>query len=107
MTHRRTRRLSGGKPQAPLTFLSCAASLSVQERNILVLSDMHAGSLYRLDVQAVTEDGDGPATSRTFQTPAHRSVPKPSETAHSNGCSVLGQHRRFTSRYTSCPYYHL
>uniref|UniRef100_H3DAG6 Anosmin 1a n=1 Tax=Tetraodon nigroviridis TaxID=99883 RepID=H3DAG6_TETNG len=49
------------------------------ERNILVLSDMHPGSLYRLEVQAITEDGDGPTTSRTFQTPSHQSIPKHSE----------------------------
>lgn len=40
---------------------------------------MHPGSLYRLEVQAITEDGDGPTTSRTFQTPAHQSIPKHSE----------------------------
>lgn len=40
---------------------------------------MHPGSLYRLEVRAITEDGDGPTTSRTFQTPAHQSIPKHSE----------------------------
>lgn len=45
---------------------------------------MHPGSLYRLEVQAITEDGDGPPTSRTFQTPAHQSIPKHSEKSITN-----------------------
>lgn len=40
---------------------------------------MHPASLYRLEVQAITEDGEGPTTSRTFQTPTHQSIPKHSE----------------------------
>ncbi|KAM3838350.1 anosmin-1-like, partial [Diretmus argenteus] len=39
------------------------------ERNVLVVSGLHVASLYRLEVQAVTEKGEGPATSRIFQTP--------------------------------------
>ncbi|XP_056884134.1 anosmin-1a isoform X1 [Takifugu flavidus] len=46
------------------------------DHNILVVSDMHPASLYRLEVQAITEDGEGPTTSRTFQTPTRQSIPK-------------------------------
>ncbi|XP_051560543.1 anosmin-1-like [Myxocyprinus asiaticus] len=42
------------------------------ERNILVMSGLQPMSLYRLEVQVITVAGQGPATSRTFQTPAHR-----------------------------------
>uniref|UniRef100_A0A8C1DIJ5 Anosmin 1a n=1 Tax=Cyprinus carpio carpio TaxID=630221 RepID=A0A8C1DIJ5_CYPCA len=41
------------------------------ERNILVVSGLQLASLYRLEVQVITTGGQGPATSRTFQTPAH------------------------------------
>ncbi|XP_016345782.1 anosmin-1-like isoform X1 [Sinocyclocheilus anshuiensis] len=41
------------------------------EHNILVVSGLQLASLYRLEVQVITAGGQGPATSRTFQTPAH------------------------------------
>ncbi|XP_073765645.1 anosmin-1a isoform X1 [Danio rerio] len=41
------------------------------ERNILVVSGLQLASLYRLEVQVITAAGQGPATSRTFQTPTH------------------------------------
>ncbi|XP_069573291.1 anosmin-1a [Brachyistius frenatus] len=44
--------------------------------NVLVVSGLHPASLYRLEVQAITAGGEGPATSRTFQTPGYQSLPK-------------------------------
>ncbi|XP_044044342.1 anosmin-1a isoform X2 [Siniperca chuatsi] len=44
--------------------------------NVLVVSGLHPTSLYRLEVQAFTAEGEGPATSRTFQTPGHQSTLK-------------------------------
>ncbi|XP_037618185.1 anosmin-1a [Sebastes umbrosus] len=44
--------------------------------NVLVVSGLHLASVYRLEVQAITADGEGPATSRTFQTPGHQSTLK-------------------------------
>ncbi|XP_051983434.1 anosmin-1a isoform X1 [Xyrauchen texanus] len=41
------------------------------ERNVLVVYSLQPMSLYRLEVQVITVAGQGPATSRTFQTPAH------------------------------------
>ncbi|XP_008282313.1 anosmin-1a [Stegastes partitus] len=43
---------------------------------VLVVSGLHPASLYRLEVQAITAEGEGPATSRTFQTPGYQSAPK-------------------------------
>lgn len=45
--------------------------LHKQERNILVVSGLQLASLYRLEVQVITAGGQGPAASKTFQTPAH------------------------------------
>ncbi|KAG7236073.1 hypothetical protein INR49_001352 [Caranx melampygus] len=47
-----------------------------QDGNVLVVSGLHPASLYRLEVQAITAEGEGPATSRTFQTPGYQSAPK-------------------------------
>ncbi|XP_029306275.1 anosmin-1a [Cottoperca gobio] len=44
--------------------------------NVLVVSGLQPASLYRLEVQAFTEEGEGPATSRTFQTPGQQSTRK-------------------------------
>uniref|UniRef100_A0A4W6EJ10 Anosmin 1a n=1 Tax=Lates calcarifer TaxID=8187 RepID=A0A4W6EJ10_LATCA len=44
--------------------------------NVLVVSGLHPASLYRLEVQAITAEGEGPATSRTFQTPGYQSTLK-------------------------------
>ncbi|XP_074520284.1 anosmin-1a [Halichoeres trimaculatus] len=44
------------------------------DANILVVSDLHPDSLYRLEVQAITVEGEGPAASRTFQTPGSQSI---------------------------------
>uniref|UniRef100_A0A665TAN3 Anosmin 1a n=1 Tax=Echeneis naucrates TaxID=173247 RepID=A0A665TAN3_ECHNA len=44
--------------------------------NVLVVSGLRPTSLYRLEVLAITADGEGPATSRTFQTPGYRSGPR-------------------------------
>lgn len=67
-----------------LNFVFCLLSLSVlsplsQDGNILVVSGLHPLSLYRLEVQAITAEGEGPATSRTFQTPEHKSTLKHSK----------------------------
>ncbi|KAA8579665.1 hypothetical protein FQN60_006758 [Etheostoma spectabile] len=44
--------------------------------NVLVVPGLHPAGLYRLEVQAITAEGEGPATSRTFQTPGHQSTLK-------------------------------
>ncbi|CAJ1087158.1 anosmin-1a isoform X1 [Xyrichtys novacula] len=44
------------------------------EANVLVVTDLHPDSLYRLEVQAITAEGEGPAASRTFQTPGNQST---------------------------------
>ncbi|KAL6481675.1 hypothetical protein MHYP_G00097550 [Metynnis hypsauchen] len=41
------------------------------ERNILVVTGLQMASLYRLEVGVMTTGGQGPTTSRTFQTPGH------------------------------------
>uniref|UniRef100_A0A8C4GIS4 Anosmin 1a n=1 Tax=Dicentrarchus labrax TaxID=13489 RepID=A0A8C4GIS4_DICLA len=46
------------------------------DANVLVVSGLQPASLYRLEVQAITADGEGPATTRTFQTPGHQSTLK-------------------------------
>ncbi|KAM7375003.1 hypothetical protein PAMA_014204 [Pampus argenteus] len=43
------------------------------DNNVLVVSGLHPASLYRLEVQVITAEGEGPATSRTFQTPGYQS----------------------------------
>ncbi|XP_070712054.1 anosmin-1a [Pempheris klunzingeri] len=43
---------------------------------VLVVSGLHPASLYRLEVQAITAEGEGAATTRTFQTPGHQSTLK-------------------------------
>lgn len=50
-----------------------------QDSNVLVVSGLHPASLYRLEVQAITAEGEGPATIRTFQTPGHQSIQKNSK----------------------------
>ncbi|KAM9328467.1 anosmin-1a [Pholidichthys leucotaenia] len=47
--------------------------------NVLVVSGLHPASLYRLEVQAITAEGEGPKTSRTFQTPGFQTTPKHSK----------------------------
>ncbi|XP_047194973.1 anosmin-1a isoform X2 [Hippoglossus stenolepis] len=44
--------------------------------NVLVVSDLHPASLYRLEVRAITGEGEGPATNRTFQTPGYQNPTK-------------------------------
>ncbi|XP_035390505.1 anosmin-1a isoform X1 [Electrophorus electricus] len=39
------------------------------ERNVLVVSGLQRSSLYRLEVGVITAEGQGPTTSKTFQTP--------------------------------------
>lgn len=67
-------------------ILSFSSTLSVfvlsplvQDDNVLVVSGLHPTSLYRLEVQVITAEGEGPATSRTFQTPGHQSTLKRSK----------------------------
>ncbi|KAM9836053.1 anosmin-1a [Aulostomus maculatus] len=43
------------------------------DSNTLEVAGLHPDSLYRLEVQAITAQGEGPATSRTFQTPGYQS----------------------------------
>lgn len=56
----------------------CVCPLS-QDGNVLVVSGLHPASLYRLEVQAITAEGEGPATRRTFQTPGYQSSLKHSK----------------------------
>ncbi|XP_030634814.1 anosmin-1a [Chanos chanos] len=41
------------------------------DRNVVAVSGLQLASLYRLEVQVITTRGQGPAASRTFQTPGH------------------------------------
>lgn len=66
----------------PLSLL--VPSPLLQDSNTLLVSGLHPASLYRLEVQAITAEGEGPATIRTFQTPAHQSILK-----HSKECESL------------------
>ncbi|KAG8004700.1 Anosmin-1 [Nibea albiflora] len=49
------------------------------DSNVLVVSGLRPASLYRLEVQVITAEGEGPATTRTFQTPGHQSTLKHSK----------------------------
>ncbi|XP_059184244.1 anosmin-1a isoform X2 [Centropristis striata] len=44
--------------------------------NVLVVPGLHPVSVYRLEVQVLTAEGEGPTTSRTFQTPGHQNTLK-------------------------------
>ncbi|PWA16735.1 hypothetical protein CCH79_00019554, partial [Gambusia affinis] len=44
--------------------------------NVLIVSGLQPASVYRLEVRVISAEGEGPATSRTFQTPGPQSVPK-------------------------------
>ncbi|XP_005807891.1 anosmin-1-like [Xiphophorus maculatus] len=44
--------------------------------NVLIVSGLQPASVYRLEVRVISAEGEGPATSRTFQTPGHQSIPK-------------------------------
>ncbi|XP_061640956.1 anosmin-1-like isoform X2 [Phyllopteryx taeniolatus] len=46
------------------------------DSNILAVSDLHPASVYRLEVRAITANGEGPAISRIFQTPGFQHVLK-------------------------------
>uniref|UniRef100_A0A667X3R8 Anosmin 1a n=1 Tax=Myripristis murdjan TaxID=586833 RepID=A0A667X3R8_9TELE len=60
----------------PHSLISQSQILS-PDHNILVVSGLHPASLYRLEVQVITADGESPATSRTFQTPGTQNTLKP------------------------------
>ncbi|XP_069377488.1 anosmin-1a isoform X2 [Paralichthys olivaceus] len=47
-----------------------------RDGKVLVVSDLHPASLYRLEVRAITGEGEGPAISRTFQTPGYQNPTK-------------------------------
>lgn len=53
-----------------------------QDGNVLIVSGLQPASVYRLEVRVISAEGEGPATSRTFQTPGPQSVPKQSENSH-------------------------
>ncbi|XP_022051564.2 anosmin-1a isoform X2 [Acanthochromis polyacanthus] len=59
----------------PHSLISQSQILPPDGKTLLV-SGLHCASLYRLEVQAITAEGEGPATSRTFQTPGCHSAPK-------------------------------
>ncbi|KAM6894076.1 steryl-sulfatase [Xenentodon cancila] len=59
----------------PRSFISRSQILPPNGR-VLVVSGLHPASVYRLDVKAITAEGEGPAASRTFQTPGYQSTPK-------------------------------
>ncbi|XP_039998575.1 anosmin-1a [Xiphias gladius] len=59
----------------PHSLISQSQILS-PDGNVLVVSGLHPDSLYKLAVQAITAEGEGPATSQTFQTPGYQSTLK-------------------------------
>lgn len=46
------------------------SSLTWQDHNLLVVSNLRPSTYYRLEVQVITTGGEGPATVKTFQTPS-------------------------------------
>ncbi|XP_071381897.1 anosmin-1-like [Centroberyx affinis] len=62
----------------PHSLISQSQILS-PDHNILVVPGLHPASLYRLEVQVITAEGDGPATSRSFQTPGSQTSLKHSK----------------------------
>ncbi|KAK2880219.1 hypothetical protein Q8A73_022917 [Channa argus] len=42
--------------------------------NVLVVSGLHPASLYTLEVRVISAEGEGPETSRRFQTPGYQSI---------------------------------
>ncbi|XP_040888749.1 anosmin-1a [Toxotes jaculatrix] len=64
-----------GNNKLPHSLISQSQILP-PDSNVLVVSGLHPASLYRLEVQAITAEGEGPATSHTFQTPGYQSTPK-------------------------------
>ncbi|XP_029942125.1 anosmin-1-like [Salarias fasciatus] len=46
------------------------------DAGVLRVSGLQPDSVYKLEVQTITADGEGPTTSRTFQTPAYQIVHK-------------------------------
>ncbi|XP_075868521.1 anosmin-1a [Nelusetta ayraudi] len=64
------------------------------ESNVLVVSGLHPASLYRLEVETITAEGEGPTTSRTFQTPARQSFLResPRLTKHHHKIPVIERH---------------
>ncbi|XP_058510025.1 anosmin-1a isoform X2 [Solea solea] len=46
------------------------------DSKVVVVSGLRRASLYRLEVHAITAEGEGPATSRNFQTPGYQSATK-------------------------------
>ncbi|XP_054915316.1 anosmin-1-like isoform X2 [Poeciliopsis prolifica] len=52
------------------------------DSNVLIVSGLQPASVYRLEVRVISAEGEGPATSRTFQTPGHQSIAKQSESSH-------------------------
>ncbi|KAF3857292.1 hypothetical protein F7725_009151 [Dissostichus mawsoni] len=59
--------------QLPHSLISQSQILP-PDGNVLVVSGLHPASLYRLEVQTITAEGEGLATSRTFQTPGLQST---------------------------------
>uniref|UniRef100_A0A3Q0QZW8 Anosmin 1a n=1 Tax=Amphilophus citrinellus TaxID=61819 RepID=A0A3Q0QZW8_AMPCI len=59
----------------PHTLISQSLILP-PDGNVLVVPGLRPASLYRLEVHAITPVGEGPATSRTFQTPGYPSTLK-------------------------------
>ncbi|CAI5637702.1 unnamed protein product [Oreochromis niloticus] len=57
----------------PRTLISQSQILP-PDGNVLVVSGLHPASLYRLEVHAITTEGEGPTTRRTFQTPGYQST---------------------------------
>ncbi|XP_063734007.1 anosmin-1a isoform X2 [Eleginops maclovinus] len=59
--------------QLPHSLISQSQILP-PDGNVLVVSGLHPASVYRLEVQTITAEGEGRATSRTFQTPGLQST---------------------------------
>ncbi|XP_028328217.1 anosmin-1a [Gouania willdenowi] len=68
-----TNRLNSNK--LPHSLISQSQILP-PDGHVLVVSGLQHDSLYRLAVQAITQEGEGPVTSRNFQTPGYQSIPR-------------------------------
>ncbi|KAM8873055.1 anosmin-1a [Synchiropus picturatus] len=66
-----TARLSSD--QLPQVLIS-QTQIVPPDRDHVVVSGLHPASLYRLEVQTITAEGEGPVSSRTFQTPGYQSI---------------------------------
>lgn len=67
-------KLSSNSGMTPVTHLPLLLCFPSQDVNVLAVSDIRPASVYRLAIRAIAADGEGPAISRTFQTPEFQHV---------------------------------